>query len=66
MAGDEAETLKSYRIFNSLLDKWEIGYPLSEALVLDTLRSFQRHDLGHEKAVRRLHLSRLSPSAGPS
>ena len=39
---DEGEALQSLKIFTSLLDKWEIGLPLSEVLVLDTLRVFQR------------------------
>lgn len=42
---DEAEALRSLKIFTSLLDKWEIGLPLSEVLVLDTLKAFRERGL---------------------
>ena len=31
-----------YKIIISLLDKWEIGYPLTEIIVLDLLRALSR------------------------
>lgn len=62
---DEAERLKSYKIFNSLLDKWEIGFPLSEVLVLDTLRSFQHVDLSSQQETLSVACSILYESLDP-
>ncbi|CED83410.1 Dopey and related predicted leucine zipper transcription factors [Phaffia rhodozyma] len=36
-----SEPQRPYRIFISLLDKWEIGYPLTDVLILDALRSLK-------------------------
>ncbi|SPO39006.1 related to DOP1 - strong similarity to developmental regulatory gene, dopey (dopA) [Pseudozyma flocculosa] len=39
---DAAERQRPYKIFVSLLDKWEIGQPLTEVLVLDAFRALSR------------------------
>jgi hypothetical protein len=35
------ERQRPFKIFISLLDKWEIGYPLTEAIVLDAFTAVQ-------------------------
>ncbi|KAN0061878.1 hypothetical protein ACQY0O_005872 [Thecaphora frezii] len=39
---DQTERQRPYKIFVSLLDKWEIGQPLTKVLVLDALRALSR------------------------
>jgi hypothetical protein len=34
---DTSDPYQSYKVFVALLDKWEIGYPLSQAFALDSL-----------------------------
>jgi hypothetical protein len=60
---DESQALRSLKVFTSLLDKWEIGLPLSEVLVLDTLRAFQRRGLADKSTVCSGALSPDSPDA---
>jgi hypothetical protein len=62
---DEVERLKSYKIFNSLLDKWEIGFPLSEVLVLDMLPSFRHVDLSSQQETLSVACSILYESLDP-
>ncbi|KAG8988873.1 hypothetical protein FRB90_002519, partial [Tulasnella sp. 427] len=38
---------RPYKIFISLLDKWEIGSPLTEVLIIDSIKAVQSH-LQHE------------------
>lgn len=38
---DSVEPQRPYRIFISLLDKWEIGYSLTNALILDALKALK-------------------------
>lgn len=44
--GNAADTAaakqRPFRIFTSLLDKWEIGWPLSQSVVLDLLKSIEK------------------------
>ncbi|KAF9960614.1 hypothetical protein BGZ65_012020 [Modicella reniformis] len=40
---DLHESQKPYRVFVSLLDEWDIGYPVIQAVFLDALRSLKRH-----------------------
>lgn len=42
-SGDLQESQKPYRVFVSLLDEWDIGYPVIQAVFLDALRSLKRH-----------------------
>ncbi|KAF9312603.1 hypothetical protein BG003_006119 [Podila horticola] len=45
------ESQKPYRVFVSLLDEWDIGYPVIQAVFLDALLSLKRHvDAGHHGA----------------
>ncbi|KAF8924042.1 hypothetical protein BGZ58_002248, partial [Dissophora ornata] len=45
------ENQKPYRVFVSLLDEWDIGHPVIEAVFLDALRSLKRHvDSGNHGA----------------
>ncbi|KAF9430127.1 hypothetical protein BGZ94_008233 [Podila epigama] len=45
---DLQESQKPYRVFVSLLDEWDIGYPVIQAVFLDALLSLKRHvDAGH-------------------
>ncbi|KAF9924707.1 hypothetical protein FBU30_005377 [Linnemannia zychae] len=37
------ESQKPYRVFVSLLDEWDIGYPVIQAVFLDALKSLKRH-----------------------
>jgi hypothetical protein len=37
------ESQKPYRVFVSLLDEWDIGYPVIQAVFLDALMSLKRH-----------------------
>ncbi|KAG0261587.1 hypothetical protein BG011_000876 [Mortierella polycephala] len=37
------ESQKPYRVFVSLLDEWDIGYPVIQAVFLDALVSLKRH-----------------------
>lgn len=62
---DEVERLKSYKIFNSLLDKWEIGFPLSEVLVLDMLPSFRHVDLSSQQETLSVACGILYESLDP-
>ncbi len=34
--------LRPYKIFMSLLDKWEIGFPLTDVLIIDALKAISR------------------------
>jgi hypothetical protein len=34
---------RPFKIFISMLDKWEIGGPLTELMVLDVFRAIQNH-----------------------
>lgn len=38
---DISDRQRPYKIFVSLLDKWEIGYPLTEVLVLDSFQALK-------------------------
>ncbi|KAF9347056.1 hypothetical protein BGX26_001433 [Mortierella sp. AD094] len=40
---DLQESQKPYRVFVSLLDEWDIGYPVIQAVFLDALTSLKRH-----------------------
>ncbi|KAG0295715.1 hypothetical protein BGZ98_001266 [Dissophora globulifera] len=40
---DLQESQKPYRVFVSLLDEWDIGYPVIQAVFLDALISLKRH-----------------------
>lgn len=40
-SGEYAES-RPFKIFISLLDKWEIGAPLTESLVFDAFKSIKR------------------------
>ncbi|KAG0004507.1 hypothetical protein BGZ79_009040 [Entomortierella chlamydospora] len=40
---DLQEAQKPYRVFVSLLDEWDIGYPVIQAVFLDALKSLKRH-----------------------
>ncbi len=45
------ESQKPYRVFVSLLDEWDIGYPVIQAVFLDALQSLKRHvDAGNHGA----------------
>ncbi|KAG0344934.1 hypothetical protein BG004_004061 [Podila humilis] len=49
--GELHESQKPYRVFVSLLDEWDIGYPVIQAVFLDALVSLKRHvDAGHHGA----------------
>ena len=37
IAGNTLDAARPFRIFVSLLDRWEVGYPLSMSLVYDAL-----------------------------
>lgn len=41
-SADVADRQRPYKTMLSLLDKWEIGFPLTEAIALDLLRSLMR------------------------
>lgn len=41
-SGEYSES-RPFKIFISLLDKWEIGSPLTEALVYDALKAIRQH-----------------------
>jgi hypothetical protein len=46
------EPQRPYKVFISLLDKWEIGYPLTDVLVEDALRALKLSlDNGHDPDV---------------
>ncbi|KAG0365844.1 hypothetical protein BGZ54_006153 [Gamsiella multidivaricata] len=48
---DLQESQKPYRVFVSLLDEWDIGYPVIQAVFLDALLSLKRHvDSGNHGA----------------
>ncbi|KAK3825766.1 MAG: Dopey, N-terminal-domain-containing protein [Benniella sp.] len=48
---DLHESQKPYRVFVSLLDEWNIGYPVIQAVFLDALKSLKRHvDSGNHGA----------------
>ncbi|KAF9430197.1 hypothetical protein BGZ76_000932 [Entomortierella beljakovae] len=48
---DLQESQKPYRVFVSLLDEWDIGYPVIQAVFLDGLLSLKRHvDSGNHGA----------------
>ncbi|KAF9115351.1 hypothetical protein BGX27_008120 [Mortierella sp. AM989] len=50
-SGDLQESQKPYRVFVSLLDEWDIGYPVIQAVFLDALLSLKRHvDSGNHGA----------------
>lgn len=40
-SSDTVDRQRPFKIFISLLDKWEIGSPLTEALVLDAFAALQ-------------------------
>ncbi|KAL4070521.1 Dopey, N-terminal-domain-containing protein [Scleroderma citrinum] len=40
---EEYSESRPFKIFISLLDKWEVGSPLTEVLVYDALRAIRRH-----------------------
>lgn len=40
-SGEASEPQRPYKIFISLLDKWEIGYPLTDVIVEDALRALK-------------------------
>ena len=41
-SGEYSES-RPFKIFISLLDKWEIGSPLTEALIYDALKAIRQH-----------------------
>lgn len=41
-SGDYSEN-RPFKIFISLLDKWEIGAPLTEVLVYDSFKAIKQH-----------------------
>ena len=41
-ASPETFESRPYKIFISLLDKWEIGLPLTEVLILDALKAIKQ------------------------
>lgn len=41
-SGEYSES-RPFKIFISLLDKWEIGSPLTEALIYDALKALRQH-----------------------
>lgn len=41
-SGEYSES-RPFKIFISLLDKWEIGSPLTEALIYDALKAIHQH-----------------------
>ena len=45
MVNPSAEYSESrpFKIFVSLLDKWEVGGPLTEVLVYNALKAFEKH-----------------------
>ncbi|KAF9201272.1 hypothetical protein BGZ49_008474 [Haplosporangium sp. Z 27] len=48
---DLQESQKPFRVFVSLLDEWDIGYPVIQAVFLDALISLKRHvDSGNHGA----------------
>ncbi|KAF8965668.1 hypothetical protein BGZ46_000564 [Entomortierella lignicola] len=48
---DLQESQKPFRVFVSLLDEWDIGYPVIQAVFLDALMSLKRHvDSGNHGA----------------
>jgi hypothetical protein len=51
---------RPFKIFISLLDKWEIGGPLTEAMVLDVFRAVKNHMQMKESAAED-----VSPSVVP-
>ncbi|KAI1316511.1 hypothetical protein EDD11_009924 [Mortierella claussenii] len=62
---DLQESQKPYRVFVSLLDEWDIGYPVIQAVFLDALLSLKRHvDSGnHGTEVRIGELATLIQTA---
>jgi len=40
-SGEVSEPQRPYKIFISLLDKWEIGYPLTDVIVEDAFRALK-------------------------
>lgn len=49
---------RPYKIFISLLDKWEIGSPLTEVLIIDSVKAVQQH-LKHEPLLSDGDVSQL-------
>ena len=48
---DLHESQKPFRVFVSLLDEWNIGFPVIQAVFLDALKSLKRHaDSGNHGA----------------
>ncbi|PWN52444.1 hypothetical protein IE53DRAFT_367211 [Violaceomyces palustris] len=45
-AVDASDRQRPYKIFISLLDKWEIGQPLTRVLILDAFQALSRHITG--------------------
>ncbi len=48
---DNADPQEPYRVFISLQDKWEIGQPLSNVIILDILSSLQKASKGSDSAT---------------
>lgn len=68
--GEASEPQRPYRIFISLLDKYEIGYALTDVLVLDALGALEAaipsgdpDNVGRLSFFRPLHLSALLESS---
>lgn len=62
---DLHESQKPYRVFVSLLDEWDIGYPVIQAVFLDALKSLKRHvDSGNHGAEVRPRSKSLCLSGG--
>ena len=40
---EEYSESRPFKIFISLLDKWEIGSPLTEVLIYDALKAIRQH-----------------------
>ena len=55
------EPQRPYKVFISLLDKWEIGYPLTDVLIEDALRALKSAlDKGDEPDVSSPFVSPVS------
>lgn len=48
-SGEYSES-RPFKIFISLLDKWEIGSPLTEVLIYDALKALRQHLTGESEA----------------
>jgi hypothetical protein len=58
-----AERQRPFKIIISLLDKWEIGFPLTEAIVLDAFGAIQvgLESEGADEVLLDLHPNRICP-----